>query len=58
MTAIYGSNFCTASRDSFSLLMRNIVRVVVLNRVAAFLLFVGKALIVVGNGEFSLHKRS
>jgi choline transporter-like protein 2/4/5 len=52
MTAIYGQGFCKASRDSFSLLMRNLVRVVVLNRVTGFLLFVGKALIVVGNGWF------
>lgn len=35
--------------------MRNVIRVVVLNRVAAFLLFVGKALIVAGNGAIAFY---
>ncbi|KAI6191458.1 hypothetical protein M3Y97_00230200 [Aphelenchoides bicaudatus] len=55
MTAIYGQSFCKASRDSFGLLMRNLIRVVVLNRVTGFLLFVGKALIVVGNGAIAFY---
>uniref|UniRef100_A0A915EMV5 Choline transporter-like protein 2 n=1 Tax=Ditylenchus dipsaci TaxID=166011 RepID=A0A915EMV5_9BILA len=50
MTAIYGKGFCRSSRDSFSLLARNIIRVVVVSRTAGFLLFVGKALITIGMG--------
>lgn len=33
MCAIHGKSFCTSARDAFSLLMRNIVRVVVLDKV-------------------------
>ncbi|XP_015204583.1 choline transporter-like protein 2 isoform X2 [Lepisosteus oculatus] len=46
MIAIYGKNFCTSARDAFFLLMRNIVRVAVLDKVTDFLLFLGKLLIV------------
>ncbi|XP_031419692.1 choline transporter-like protein 2 isoform X2 [Clupea harengus] len=46
MVAIYGKNFCTAAKDAFFLLMRNIVRVAVLDKVTDFLLFLGKLLIV------------
>ncbi|XP_029285299.1 choline transporter-like protein 5-B isoform X3 [Cottoperca gobio] len=45
MIAIYGKNFCTSSKDAFFLLMRNIVRVAVLDKVTDFLLFLGKLLI-------------
>ncbi|XP_062372059.1 choline transporter-like protein 5-A isoform X2 [Sardina pilchardus] len=45
MMAIYGTNFCTSARDAFYLLMRNVVRVAVLDRVTDFLLFLGKILI-------------
>uniref|UniRef100_A0A671V2Z2 Choline transporter-like protein n=1 Tax=Sparus aurata TaxID=8175 RepID=A0A671V2Z2_SPAAU len=45
MIAIYGKSFCTSSRDSFCLLMRNIIRVAVLDKVTDFLLFLGKLLI-------------
>uniref|UniRef100_A0A4W5MBA3 Choline transporter-like protein n=1 Tax=Hucho hucho TaxID=62062 RepID=A0A4W5MBA3_9TELE len=45
MIAIYGKCFCTSARDSFCLLMRNVVRVAVLDRVTDFLLFLGKVLI-------------
>ncbi|CAD5235604.1 unnamed protein product [Bursaphelenchus xylophilus] len=55
MTAIYGKGFCTAARDSFTLLTRNLVRVVVLNRVTAFLLFIGKALITCGMGALAFY---
>nr|XP_034956982.1 choline transporter-like protein 2 [Zootoca vivipara] len=44
--AIYGTNFCTSARNAFFLLMRNIVRVAVLDKVTDFLLFLGKLLIV------------
>ncbi|XP_022247260.1 choline transporter-like protein 2 [Limulus polyphemus] len=46
MIAVYGKNFCTSAREAFSLLMRNIVRVVVLDKVTDFLLFLGKVVVV------------
>uniref|UniRef100_A0A4W5NTY7 Choline transporter-like protein n=1 Tax=Hucho hucho TaxID=62062 RepID=A0A4W5NTY7_9TELE len=46
MVAIYGKSFCTSARDAFFLLMRNIIRVAVLDKVTDFLLFLGKLLIV------------
>ncbi|KAM3837950.1 choline transporter-like protein 2, partial [Diretmus argenteus] len=46
MVAIYGKSFCTSARNAFFLLMRNIVRVAVLDKVTDFLLFLGKLLIV------------
>ncbi|MGH0152950.1 UNVERIFIED_CONTAM: hypothetical protein FKN15_022973 [Acipenser sinensis] len=51
--AIYGKNFCTSARNAFFLLMRNIVRVAVLNKVTEFLLFLGKLLIVGSVGILS-----
>uniref|UniRef100_A0A8C9SET2 Choline transporter-like protein n=1 Tax=Scleropages formosus TaxID=113540 RepID=A0A8C9SET2_SCLFO len=45
MIAIYGKNFCTSAREAFFLLMRNVVRVAVLDKVTDFLLFLGKVLI-------------
>ncbi|CAN9509853.1 unnamed protein product [Ophioblennius macclurei] len=53
MIAIYGKNFCTSAREAFFLLMRNIVRVAVLDKVTDFLLFLGKLLIVGIVGIFS-----
>ncbi|XP_067354710.1 choline transporter-like protein 2 isoform X3 [Channa argus] len=53
MIAVYGKNFCTSARDAFFLLMRNIVRVAVLDKVTDFLLFLGKLLIVGIVGIFS-----
>ncbi|XP_068996061.1 choline transporter-like protein 5-A [Embiotoca jacksoni] len=50
MVAIYGNNFCTSAREAFFLLMRNVVRVAVLDRVTDFLLFLGKVLIAGGVG--------
>uniref|UniRef100_A0A8D3CF42 Choline transporter-like protein n=1 Tax=Scophthalmus maximus TaxID=52904 RepID=A0A8D3CF42_SCOMX len=52
MMAIYGKNFCTSSKDAFFLLMRNVIRVAVLDKVTDFLLFLGKLLITGGVGEF------
>ncbi|XP_051988295.1 choline transporter-like protein 2 isoform X2 [Xyrauchen texanus] len=46
MVAIYGKNFCRSARDAFFLLMRNVVRVVVLDKVTDFILFLGKLLVV------------
>uniref|UniRef100_A0AAQ4P255 Choline transporter-like protein n=1 Tax=Gasterosteus aculeatus aculeatus TaxID=481459 RepID=A0AAQ4P255_GASAC len=53
MIAIYGKSFCPSARDAFFLLMRNIVRVAVLDKVTDFLLFLGKLLIVGIVGIFS-----
>ncbi|KAK3526825.1 hypothetical protein QTP70_034615, partial [Hemibagrus guttatus] len=48
MIAIYGKNFCVSAKNAFSLLMRNIIRVVVLDKVTDLLLFFGKLLVVGG----------
>ena len=48
----HGQNFDT-SLASISRLMRNILRVIVLNRVVDFLLFLGKLVIVAGVGTMS-----
>ncbi|XP_061741440.1 choline transporter-like protein 2 isoform X3 [Nerophis ophidion] len=53
MVAIYGKNFCTSARDAFFLLMRNLIRVAVLDKVTDFLLFLGKLLIVGLVGVFA-----
>lgn len=45
--AVYGKNFCVSAKNAFMLIMRNIVRVVVIDKTTDFLLFVGK-LVVVG----------
>ncbi|KAK9539548.1 hypothetical protein VZT92_004647 [Zoarces viviparus] len=50
MVAIYGKSFCPSAREAFFLLMRNVVRVAVLDRVTDFLLFLGKVLIAGGVG--------
>uniref|UniRef100_A0A4W3HNM5 Choline transporter-like protein n=1 Tax=Callorhinchus milii TaxID=7868 RepID=A0A4W3HNM5_CALMI len=46
MIAIYGSNFCVSAKNAFFLIMRNILRVAVLDKVTDFLLFLGKMLVV------------
>ncbi|XP_024154020.1 choline transporter-like protein 4 isoform X1 [Oryzias melastigma] len=50
MIAIYGKNFCVSAKNAFKLLMRNILRVVVLDKVTDVLLFFGKLLVVGGVG--------
>uniref|UniRef100_A0A4W3H2I9 Choline transporter-like protein n=1 Tax=Callorhinchus milii TaxID=7868 RepID=A0A4W3H2I9_CALMI len=45
MIAIYGSNFCVSAKNAFFLIMRNILRVAVLDKVTDFLLFLGKMLV-------------
>ncbi|XP_061598182.1 choline transporter-like protein 4 [Cololabis saira] len=50
MVAIYGTNFCVSAKNAFKLLMRNIIRVVVLDKVTDLLLFFGKLLVVGGVG--------
>ena len=46
-TAVYGHNFCRAAAVAFNLILRNIVRVAVVDKVCDFLIFIGK-LVVVG----------
>jgi len=53
MCAVKGTNFCKSARDAFNLLMRNLVRVVVLDGVVTFLLFLGKLAIVIITGVVS-----
>uniref|UniRef100_A0A8C7YSB2 Choline transporter-like protein n=1 Tax=Oryzias sinensis TaxID=183150 RepID=A0A8C7YSB2_9TELE len=53
MVAIYGKNFCTAAKDAFFLLLRNMIRVAVLDKVTDFLLFLGKLLVVGLVGVFA-----
>uniref|UniRef100_A0A8C5WYK7 Choline transporter-like protein n=1 Tax=Laticauda laticaudata TaxID=8630 RepID=A0A8C5WYK7_LATLA len=53
MIAIYGKNFCVSAKNAFSLLMRNIMRVVILDKVTDLLLLFGKLLVVGGIGTLS-----
>ncbi|KAF5300796.1 hypothetical protein FQR65_LT09099 [Abscondita terminalis] len=45
MCAIHGKNFCLSAKDAFNLLMRNIIRVFVLDKVTDFLIFMSKILV-------------
>ncbi|XP_063714645.1 choline transporter-like protein 2 [Symsagittifera roscoffensis] len=42
LIAIYGRNFCFSAMDAFFLILRNAVRVAVVNGITAFLIFVSK----------------
>ena len=53
MCAIKNTNFCKSAYSAFNLIMRNLVRVVVLDSVVDFLLFLGKLVIVVITGSVS-----
>lgn len=50
MTAIYGRNFCSAAKEAFFLLLRNVVRAVVLDQVCDYVLFISKLLVTTGVG--------
>jgi solute carrier family 44 (choline transporter-like protein), member 2/4/5 len=41
-TSIYGFSFCKSSRRAFFLILRNIIRIAVVNAVADFVLLLGK----------------
>ena len=45
LTAINGTNFCSSAKEAFGLILRNCVRVVVLDKVTDFLLFLGKLVV-------------
>lgn len=53
MCAIKNTNFCKSAYSAFNLIMRNLARVVVLDSVVDFLLFLGKLVIVVITGSVS-----
>ncbi|CAH0553591.1 unnamed protein product [Brassicogethes aeneus] len=53
MCAIHGKNFCASAKDAFLLLMRNIVRVFILDKVTDFLFFLSKLLITIGVGALA-----
>ncbi|XP_055925450.1 choline transporter-like protein 2 isoform X1 [Argiope bruennichi] len=55
MIAIYGKNFCSSARRAFKLLMRNIIRVVVLDKITDFLLFMGKLVVVAASAGVSFY---
>jgi choline transporter-like protein 2/4/5 len=55
MMAVYGQGYCDSARDAFSLLMRNIIRVVVVDQVADFLLFLGKVVVTAFMGLLSYY---
>lgn len=48
MCAIHGKNFLTSAKDSFNLLMRNVLRVIALDQTTDFLFFLSKLLISLG----------
>ena len=52
--AVYGKNFCVSAKNAFFLIMRNIVRVAVVDKVADFLLLISKLVVVgaTGNTEY------
>lgn len=46
MCAIHGKNFCSSAKSAFMLILRNVVRVLVVDKVTDFLLLIGKLLVV------------
>ena len=53
ISSLQSTNFCSSAKSAFNLLMRNLVRVVVLDSVVDFLLFLGKIVIVLLTGAVS-----
>uniref|UniRef100_A0A2C9LLK8 Choline transporter-like protein n=1 Tax=Biomphalaria glabrata TaxID=6526 RepID=A0A2C9LLK8_BIOGL len=45
LIAIHGRNFCTAAKDGFLLIMRNVLRAAVLDKVCDFLMFISKLMV-------------
>ncbi|OAF67812.1 Choline transporter-like protein 2 [Intoshia linei] len=48
MCAIYGKNFCVSAKNAFFLIIRNILRVVVVDKVTDFVLFISKIVVTAG----------
>ncbi|CAG9865298.1 unnamed protein product [Phyllotreta striolata] len=53
MCAVHGKNFCASAKSAFMLLMRNILRVWVLDKVTDFLFFLSKVTLTLGVGAVS-----
>lgn len=53
MISVYGKNFCWSAKEAFKLLMRNIIRVAVIDKVTDFIIFVGKLIVTVGMGALA-----
>jgi len=53
MCAIKSTNFCASAKDAFTLIMRNVARVAVLNGLVSFLLFLAQVVIMAGVGTLS-----
>lgn len=50
MIAIYGKGFCWSAKEAFMLLLRNIVRAAVLDKVVGFVLLIGKLVVTAAMG--------
>merc|ERR1719351_319776 len=48
MISIYGKNFCWSAKEAFQLLMRNILRAAVLDKIVDFVLLIGKLFVTAG----------
>lgn len=55
LCAVNGTSFCQSASDAFSLLLRNVARVAVLDKVTDFLLFLGRLVIVTAMGILSFY---
>ncbi|KAK2157275.1 hypothetical protein LSH36_194g05083 [Paralvinella palmiformis] len=55
MIAVYGKNFCTSAKNAFFLILRNIVRVAVVDKTTDFLMFIGKLMVVGAVGILSYY---
>lgn len=53
--AIYGHSFCTSARRAFELLTRNAIRLVVVDKVGDFFIFLGKMFITASCGALGLY---
>lgn len=53
MIAIHGQSFCSGAQSAFHLLLKNLVRVIVVNGVTSFLLFIGKMSVVIISGAIA-----
>ena len=52
--AIYGKNFCVSAKNAFSLILRNIIRVAVVDKVTDFVLFISRLVIMGAVGRWLL----
>ena len=53
--AIFGKNFCTSAKNAFSLIIRNVVRVAVVDKVTDLVLFISRLVIMAAVGELYSH---